>query len=86
MNRMSIACILERMNCLERIKNKYDDRSTKLYQRGELERSAKLDNKVDLYEHEIQGMSFTLRLLGLDVWKTKENEWVIPEDDIIRAT
>ena len=85
MNRMSIARVLERMNCLERMKNKYDDRSCDLYQQGERERSAKLDHKVDLYEKEIEGMQYTLRQLGLGVWKTTEGEWVIPQDDIIRA-
>ena len=85
-NRMSITRILEHMNCLERMKNKYDDRSYELYQNGEYERSTKLDHKVYLYEREIQGMEFTLRSFGLSVWRTDENEWVIPEDDIINAT
>jgi len=85
LNRNGINRILERMNCLERMKNKYDDRSVELYQQGERERSAKLDHKVDLYEREIQGMEYTLKTLGLHVWLTREGEWVIPKDDILRA-
>lgn len=85
MNRRHINEILERMNCLERMKIKYDDRSTNLCQRGEFERSAKLDRKVELYEAEIKGMEFVLHKLGLGVWKTHDGEWIIPYDDIKRA-
>ena len=85
MTRYAITTIFERMNTLQRMRNKYDNRSDELYSAGDKERSLKLDHKVDLYEREIQGMEFVLRRLGLGVWKTKEDEWVIPDDDIRRA-
>lgn len=85
MNRLCINSVLEHMNVLERMKNKYDNRCSDLYQIGETERAAKLDYKVELYEHEIQGIEYTLKKLGLGVWKTRDGEWVIPNDDIIRA-
>lgn len=85
MTRSGILTVLERMNTLQRMRNKYDDRSDELYSAGDKERSLKLDHKVDLYEREIQGMEFVLRRLGLGVWKTKDDEWVIPDDDIRRA-
>ena len=86
MDRMNISRVLEHMNCLERMKNKYADRSFELYYQGDDERSDKLEHKVELYEKEIEGMRYTLRQLGLGVWKTDKDEWVIPQDDIIRAT
>ena len=86
MDRMNISRVLEHMNCLERMKNKYADRSFELYYQGDDEHSDKLEHKVELYEKEIEGMRYTLRQLGLGVWKTDKDEWVIPQDDIIRAT
>lgn len=86
MNRLCINKVLEHLNSLERLFSKYDDRSTKAYQDGELERSIKWDHRCDLVGREIKGIEFTLHTLGLDAWKTREGEWVIPEDDIRRAT
>ncbi len=86
MNKLCINTVLEHMNTLERMKNKYDGRASDLYKQGNVDRAAKLDYKVELYDREICGIEYTLRKLGLDVWKTKEGEWVIPTDDIIRAT
>lgn len=86
MNRLCIEQVLEKMNALERTRIKYDDRSEKYYCDGDLERSCKWDHRADLVEREIVGMEYTLHKLGLGVWKTRDNEWVIPTDDIIRAT
>ena len=86
MNKLCINTVLEHMNTLERMKNKYDERASGLYKQGNVDRAAKIDYKVELYDREICGIEYTLRKLGLGVWKTKEGEWVIPTDDIIRAT
>lgn len=86
MTRSGIMTVLERMNTLQRMRNKYEDKSNELYQNGETERSVKMDHKVDLYDREIDWMKFVLRKLGLDVWFSGErNEYVIPDDDIRRA-
>lgn len=86
MTRLGIKQILERMNVLERTRIKYDDRSEKYYCEGDLDTSHKWDHRADLVEREIIGMEYTLKKLGLGVWKTHDDEWVIPDDDIIRAT
>lgn len=86
MNRLFIKQVLEKMNALERTRIKYDDRSEEYYCKGNLDHSHKWDHRAELVSREIQGMEFTLHKLGLVVWQTKDNEWVIPEDDIIRAT
>lgn len=86
MNRLCITSVLEKMNALERTRVMYDDRSEEYYCKGDLDHSHKWDHRADLVSREIQGMEFTLRKLGLGVWQTKSGEWVITEDDIIRAT
>ena len=86
MNRLCIVSVLEKMNALERTRIKYDNRSEDYYCKGDLDHSNKWDHRADLVSREIQGMEFTLHKLGLSVWKTRDNEWVIPEDDIVRAT
>lgn len=86
MNRLCINQVLEKMNALERTRIKYDDRSEKHYCEGNLEMSHKWDHRADLVASEINGMEYTLHKLGLGVWKTRSDEWVIPNDDIIRAT
>ena len=85
MNRLCINKVLEKMNSLERLLIKYDDRATEAYQNGDLDKSIKWDHRVDLVQKEIDGMEFTLHTLGLGAWKTREGEWVIPKDDITRA-
>ena len=85
MTRLCITRVLEKMNALDRLMEKYDDRSTEYYQKGDLERSIKWDHRVDLIERQIEGIRYTLTTLGLGVWKTRDGQWVIPDDDIKNA-
>lgn len=85
MTRLGIKKVLEQMNALERLMAKYNDRSDAAYQEGKIEKSYYLNHRADLAEHEIKGIMFTLRTLGLSAWKTRDGEWVVPDDDITRA-
>ena len=64
MNKLCINSVLEHMNTLERMKNKYDNRASDLYKQGNVDRAAKLDYKVELYDREICGIEYALRKLG----------------------
>lgn len=86
MNRLCINKVLEEMNSLQRLSEKYADRAYDLGKEGKYAQSDRYDRKSDMIDLRIKGMEFTLRTLGLGVWRTREGEWVIPDDDIIRAT
>ena len=86
MNRLCINKVLEEMNSLQRLSDKYADRAYDLGQEGKYAQSDRYDRKSDMIDLRIKGIEFTLRTLGLGVWRTREGEWVIPTDDIIRAT
>ena len=86
MNRLCINKVLEEMNLLQRLSDKYADRAYDLGQEGKYAQSDRYDRKSDMIDLRIKGMEFTLHTLGLGVWRTREGEWVIPTDDIIRAT
>ena len=86
MNRLCINKVLEEMNSLQRLSDKYADRAYDLGQEGKDAQADKYDCKSDMIDLRIKGMEFTLRTLDLGVWRTREGEWVIPTDDIIHAT
>lgn len=86
MTRSNIHTVLERMNSLQRLSDKYSDRSYDLYQESKVSLSDKYDKKAEKIDDQIKGMEITLHMLGLGAWKTHKGEWVIPDDDIIHAT
>ena len=86
MNRLCINKVLEKMNSLQRLSDKYTDRAWDLEKENKSAQADRYDSKADMIDEQIKGIEFTLRTLGLGVWRTREGEWVIPTDDIIRAT
>lgn len=86
MNRLCINKVLEKMNSLQRLSDKYTDRAWDLENEGKPAQADRYDSKADMIDEQIKGIEFTLRTLGLGVWRTREGEWVIPTDDIIHAT
>ena len=85
MMKSSVYKALDKINELEKLANKYYDKAWEKYEQGNEKSSDHYEQKGDRTVAVITGMTDTLRILGLGVWRSPEGEWSIPMDDIERV-
>ena len=82
MMRSSVYKALDKINELEKMADKYYDKSWEKYEQGNEKSSDHYEQKGDMTVAAIRGMADTLRILGLGAWRDSEGKWHIPLDDI----
>ena len=86
MTRIAIEKALSELNDLQRTCDKFEDKAYDLFQAGNIKKSDFYDHKADRVGDKIDGYVSCLRSLCLNVWRNgSTGEWLIPEDDVIKA-
>ena len=80
MNRSRMKNVLDKMDCLERLREKYEARADWFEERDEISNKEYALKRAALVGMEISGMVYVLSTLGFWPWRA-ETGWTVRGDD-----